>query len=175
MDQAITATFAEWEDGFDLILAAATSQPLTSVWRHVTESANTAHWCAPWRYTDKPTGMIDLGFDDGTLAAQIVSCEEAHHVLLDIAGLGAIGISLRPLGEDAEYGDDPAQAGTEIAFTHTFESAAAARAAIPEVGPVWETHLRLLLDSLGEELTDAAESEINSRYEVLAEQVSLDA
>lgn len=100
---------------------------------------------------------------DGSLEAEVLSCEEDSHVLLEFAALGRLGISLRPT-------DD----GTRISLTCTFASSEEAAEILPEVGPVWETHLRLLREAVGAGASDVPESELTARYERLAAQAQDD-
>ncbi|WP_295686614.1 hypothetical protein [uncultured Brevibacterium sp.] len=99
----------------------------------------------------------------GSLEAEVLSCEEDSHVLLEFAALGRLGISLQPTND-----------GTRISLTCTFATAEEAAEILPEVGPVWETHLRLLREAVGAGASDVPESELTARYEQLAAQAQDD-
>lgn len=57
----------------------------------------------------------------------------------------------------------------------TFDTAAEAAEILPEVGPVWDTHLRLLREAVGEPPSDVPEGELTGRYERLADQARREA
>ena len=161
----IEALVVGWEDGVDLLLRTVVAAPVHSVWMRVTDPTSCADWFAPF---ERSGDDLRFSMDDGALEAHILSCVEDDHILLEVSGLGRVGLSMLA----AE--DEDAEAGTRLRLTHTFESAAAAAAAVGEIGPVWDTHLRMLIEALGEPAADVMESELDERYARLAAEASDD-
>lgn len=194
----IDASLIAWESGTDLVIDTEVEATPDQVWRRIVESDECAQWFAPFtRVGDDrvrfhlddgeeaagegaagegagegaAAGAAGAGEDlagadpeaDGSLEAEVLSCEEDSHVLLEFAALGRLGISLRPI-----------DVGTRISLTCTFASSEEAAEILPEVGPVWETHLRLLREAVGAGASDVPESELTARYERLAAQAQDD-
>lgn len=178
----IDASLTVWESGTDLVIDTEVDVPPAEVWRRIADSDECAEWFAPFTRVDEgrvrfrlddaedpEEGTVDAGSagadpeDGGSLEAEVLSCEEDSHVLLEFAALGRLGISLRPT-------DD----GTRISLTCTFASSEEAAEILPEVGPVWETHLRLLREAVGAGASDVPESELTARYEQLAAEARAD-
>ena len=197
-DSVIDASLISWESGTDLVLDTVVSAGPSEVWQVIALPEACEEWFAPFtligedrvRFSlgdddpesgdDDPEGGDDgldsgdndaLGADDaadgadrGDLGAEILDWAEDSHVLLEFAALGRLGISLRP-------GD----AGTRVTLTCTFDTAAEAAEILPEVGPVLDTHLRLLREAVGEPPSDVPEGELTGRYERLADQARREA
>lgn len=151
----VNATVIDWEDGTDLVIDSRVSADPTRVWLFVSDPALCASWFAPWKRVDDTTVQLEL--DDNVLVAHIVSCEEGDHVLFDTAKIGRLGMSLSGGGEG----------GTRITLTHTFSDVDEAMESILQFGPVWDTHLRMLCDALGEPRTDTTEGEMYDFYDEL--------
>lgn len=190
----IDASLIAWESGTDLVIDTEVEATPDQVWRRIVESDECAQWFAPFTRVgdDRVRFHLDDGEEaagegaagegaaavvagagedlagadpeaDGSLEAEVLSCEEDSHVLLEFAALGRLGISLRPI-----------DVGTRISLTCTFASSEEAAEILPEVGPVWETHLRLLREAVGAGASDVPESELTARYERLAAQAQDD-
>ncbi|MCQ9367425.1 hypothetical protein NQ038_04430 [Brevibacterium sp. 50QC2O2] len=164
----IAAELSSWEDGVDLLLRVDVAADPAHVWLLATDPVRCGEWFAVWQRTGDATG--GTGGDDPeriafvfgpaeTLAAQVLSCVAGVHVLLDLAGLGRVGLSLAPTADGT---------ATRVSLAQTFETESAARAATPEFGPVWETHLRMLASALGTGMADPGEDALSARYAQLA-------
>jgi hypothetical protein len=158
----IQASIITWESGTDLVLDARVSRTPHEVWQHVADPEACAEWFAPFSTPEEDRIVFD--FEDDALTAELLVCQEDSHVLLAFEALGQLGLSLTEL-ED----------GTRISVTHTFATVEEAAEILAEVGPVWETHLRLLCEVLGEQQTDIREHELYERYDELAAQARDDA
>lgn len=190
-DSVIDASLISWESGTDLVLDTVVSAGPSEVWQVIAHPEACEEWFAPFTLIGEDRVRFSLGDDDpesgdddpesggddaldddavaegadrGDLEAEILDCAEDSHVLLEFAALGRLGISLRP-------GD----AGTRVTLTCTFDTAAEAAEILPEVGPVWDTHLRLLREAVGEPPSDVPEGELTGRYERLADQARREA
>lgn len=197
-DSVIDASLISWESGTDLVLDTVVSAGPSEVWRVIAHPEACEEWFAPFTLIGDDRVRFSLGDDDpesgdddpesgddgldsgdndalgaddaadgadrGDLEAEILDWAEDSHVLLEFAALGRLGISLRP-------GD----AGTRVTLTCTFDTAAEAAEILPEVGPVWDTHLRLLREAVGEPPSDVPEGELTGRYERLADQARREA
>lgn len=181
----IAASLITWESGTDLVIDTEVDAAADDVWRHIAESELCARWFAPFELLGDE--RIRFAFDDDAidganadgehadgvsapLEAEIIACQPGEHVLVAFEGLGRIGITLTFVEAD-EPGAPEAHAGTRIRITQTFEDAASAAELLPESGPVWETHLRLLCERVGEGPMDVPEHEVYARYAALASQV----
>ena|SRR5699024_1805680 len=190
-EHLVDASLTEWEDGIDLVLDTRVSLLPTQVWPHVTRSELLEDWFVGYS-TDDGREDILLELDDQPVPAQVLSVsapqadDDEAHVLLDIDGIGRLGLTLRPLTDDekqptAAGGDAdtaPAQVvGTRLTLSHTLADRGIDRAVVAQVitrvGPVWETHLRLLAGTLTQSpgAYDVPESQLTLRYERLAEEI----
>lgn len=164
----VTATLRDWEDGTDLVLSTRVPAPVQRAWQTITDPAGSDQWFAPWqpaagagcddREAGRAPSTIAFVFDEGTMEAQVLAAQPEHHVLLEITGLGRVGISLEPSQSSQ----------THLIVTHTFETPDAARAAVPEIGPVWHTHLSMLAALLGAPARPPSESELAAYYDQVA-------
>ncbi|MYM18687.1 hypothetical protein GSY69_01505 [Brevibacterium sp. 5221] len=158
----VNATVTGWEHGTDLVIDTRVDTDPQRIWSYVADPQRCARWFAPWRRADEDT--VELELDDEVLVAHILACEPDSHVLFDTARLGRLGLTLTPVADPQPGG--PAE--TRIALAHTFPSVHDAADAIAQVGPVWETHLRMLCDALGQPRADISEGELYARYARLA-------
>ncbi|GAA2001008.1 SRPBCC family protein [Brevibacterium samyangense] len=188
----ITASVVTWENGTDLVLDAAVTADVETVWTVMTDPEAVAEWFAPFTVEesagegsggsdsedssgDGPADggrtllfRMDENPDEEPLRAELVDIEDHGHVLVEFGALGKVGIGITPT-------DDPGAGGTRIVVTHTFESLAEAATVIADIGPVWETHLRYLLEMLGVPDTTVEEQELYTRYAQLADEVAAEA
>lgn len=202
-EHLVDASLTEWEDGIDLVLDTRVSLLPTEVWPHVTRSELLEDWFVGYTTSDGPDDIL-LKLDDQPVPAQVLSVsapqadDDEAHVLLDIDGIGRLGLTLRPLtGDDAEWTEHAATAGTadptdsagtadvasarvvgtRVTLSHTIADRgidhAVVAQVITQVGPVWETHLRLLAGKLTQSpgAYDVPESQLTLRYEQLAEEI----
>lgn len=192
-DRLVDVSLTEWEDGIDLILDTRVPLPPMQVWPHVTHSELVEAWFVAYS-SGEHEDQIVLELDDQPVTAHVLSVEAPHsdedtaHILLDIDGIGRLGLTLTPDPADAEEGSgrpggtgrtdgtDPAtadsgQIGTRIVLSHTIADPGVDHAllaqVIPQVGPVWETHLRLLAGTLTRSpgAYDVPEELLTDRYE----------
>lgn len=194
-EHLVDASLTEWEDGIDLVLDTRVSLPPTQVWPHVTRSELLEDWFVGYTASDGPDDIL-LELDDQPAPAQVLSVsapqadDDEAHVLLDIDGIGRLGLTLKPLTNGEDAGPDgragPSDAadsaaspvvGTRLTLSHTIADRGIDHAVlaqvIPQVGPVWETHLRLLAGKLTQSpgAYDVPESQLTIRYERLAEEI----
>lgn len=166
----ISATITQWEDGTDLVLDTHISADLHTVWKRIASPMECALWFAPFHPVEdseeeradgtaeaEGASEIDFDFDGSPLRAQVLSCAEDDHVLIELGGLGRISVRLT---------DDD---GVTVTVAHTYANDAEAAQLIPQVGPVWDTHLRLLAQTFEDEQFAEAETEeqLYARYEEL--------
>lgn len=173
-EHLVDASLTEWEDGIDLVLDTRVSLPPTQVWPHVTRSELLEDWFVGYT-TNEGQSDILLELDDQPVSAQVLSVsspqadDDEAHVLLDIDGIGRLGLTLHPLTNG--------EGGTRITLSHTIADRGIDHAVlaqvITQVGPVWETHLRLLAGALTQSpgVYDVPESQLTNRYERLAEEI----
>ena len=194
----ISASITQWEDGTDLVLETAISADLHTVWKRITSPMECALWFAPFHPvqdddadqgegTSEASGAaevsdgaeaggasdvsaIEFDFEGSPLTAHVLSCVEDDHVLVELGGLGRISVRLSEAapGQPGEQpGDHPS---VTVTVAHTYASDEEAAQLIPQVGPVWDTHLRLLAGTFAD--TDLTESEseaaLYARYTQLA-------
>lgn len=184
----ISATITQWEDGTDLVLETAISADLHTVWKRITSPMECALWFAPFHPVqdddaDQGEGTSEAGeaageevsdeasaiefdFEGSPLTAHVLSCVEDEHVLVELGGLGRISVRLSEAAP-GQPGDHPS---VTVTVAHTYASDEEAAQLIPQVGPVWDTHLRLLAGTFAD--TDLTESEseaaLYARYTQLA-------
>lgn len=186
----ISATITQWEDGTDLVLETAISADLHTVWKRITSPMECALWFAPFHPVqdedadqgegtsgageaagDEAGGTsvvsaIEFDFEGSPLTAHVLSCVEDDHVLVELGGLGRISVRLSEAAT-GQPGDHPS---VTVTVAHTYASDEEAAQLIPQVGPVWDTHLRLLAGTFAD--TDLTESEseaaLYARYTQLA-------
>src|SRR5699024_1160304 len=198
-EELVDASVTEWEDGIDLVLDTQVPLPPTQVWPYVTRSELLENWFVGYQ-ADTGAADILLELDDQPVPAHVLSVTapaedtDTAHVLLEVDGIGRLGLTLAPLthGEDGggantsdmqdavtggAEGAGPAVVGTRITLAHTIADRGIDRdvvaQAIAQVGPVWETHLRLLAGTLSDSpgAYDVPESQMTTRYEALAEEI----
>lgn len=191
-EHLVDASLTEWEDGIDLVLDTQVTLPPTQVWPHVTRSELLKDWFVG--YTRDPgTTDILLDLDDQPVPAHVLSVSPPHaddddgHVLLDIDGIGRLGLSLTPTTAeddsaeaaptDLDGSPDARVTGTRLTLSHTIADRGIDHAilaqVITQVGPVWETHLRLLAGTLTRSpgAYDVPEEQMTRRYEALAQEI----
>ena len=203
-DRLVDVSLTEWEDGIDLILDTRVALPPTQVWPHVTRSQLVEAWFVAYS-AGEGDDQIVLELDDQPAAAHILSIEapqtdaDPAHLLLDITGIGRLGLTLTPVDGDEDDADLPAPpaiaattaAGAPVGASDTGAPIAATRITlahtladrgidhevlsqvISQVGPVWETHLRLLAGALTNSpgAYDVLEEELTLRYEQIAQEI----
>lgn len=188
----ISASITQWEDGTDLVLETAISADLHTVWKRITSPMECALWFAPFHpvqdedadqgegtseagaeageEVSDEAGAIEFDFEGSPLTAHVLSCVEDDHVLVELGGLGRISVRMSEAapGQPGEQpGDHPS---VTVTVAHTYASDEEAAQLIPQVGPVWDTHLRLLADTFAEaDLTESeSEAALYARYTQLA-------
>ena len=188
----ISASITQWEDGTDLVLETAISADLHTVWKRITSPMECALWFAPFHpvqdedaYQGEGTseagaeaskevsaeaGAIEFDFEGSPLTTHVLSCVEDDHVLVELGGLGRISVRLSQAAPD-QPGEQPSDhPSVTVTAAHTYGSDEEAAQLIPQVGPVWDTHLRLLAGTFAD--TDLTESEseagLYARYTQLA-------
>lgn len=188
----ISASITQWEDGTDLVLETAISADLHTVWKRITSPMECALWFAPFHPIEDDdadqgegtseagaeageevsdeAGAIEFDFEGSPLTAHVLSCVEDDHVLVELGGLGRISVRMSEAapGQPGEQpGDHPS---VTVTVAHTYASDEEAAQLIPQVGPVWDTHLRLLADTFAEaDLTESeSEAALYARYTQLA-------
>ncbi|UVI35132.1 hypothetical protein [Brevibacterium spongiae] len=164
-----------WENGTDLVIELPVARDIETVWNALTDSGSAGAWFAPFRLgegddsgddsaddsTDEPSALpITFELEDADLNGSVLSCEEYDHVLLELEAFGVVGVRLVPAGgEAADAGEE-----TLLVFTHTAADVDSARAQAADFGPMWDTHLRLFARSLGLDVAEATEPELDAAY-----------
>jgi hypothetical protein len=196
-DRLVDVSLTEWEDGIDLILDTRVALPPTQVWPYVTRSELVESWFVAYSAGEGDDEIV-LELDDQPAPAHILSIEapetdaDPAHLLLDITSIGRLGLTLTPVDGDegdADLPAPPAIAGTtadetgapiiatRITLAHTLADPGIDHAVlsqvISQVGPVWETHLRLLAGALTNSpgTYDVLEEELTLRYEQIAQEI----
>lgn len=203
-DRLVDVSLTEWEDGIDLILDTRVALPPTQVWPYVTRSELVEAWFVSYSAGEGDDEIV-LELDDQPAAAHILSIEapqtdaDPAHLLLDITGIGRLGLTLTPVDGDEDDADLPAPpaiaattaagapvgaadtgapiAATRITLAHTLADRGidheVLSQVISQVGPVWETHLRLLAGALTNSpgAYDVLEEELTLRYEQIAQEI----
>ncbi len=188
----ISASITQWEDGTDLVLETAISADLHTVWKRITSPMECALWFAPFHPVqdedaDQGEGAseasgasevsdgaeasaIEFDFEGSPLTAHVLSCVEDDHVLVELGGLGRISLRLSESapGQPSEHPTE--QPSVTVTAAHTYASDEEAAQLIPQVGPVWDTHLRLLVGTFAAaDLTESeSEAALYARYTQLA-------
>lgn len=183
---ATSPRLVSWEHGTDLVIEMPVARDVETVWDALTDGAGAGAWFAPFRLgedadevatpgsaadgsTDEESAEaeepaarpITFELEDVDLIGAILSCEEYDHVLLELGDFGVLGIRLVPL--DGESGEEAV-----LVFTQTAADAESARSQAADLGPMWDTHLRLFARSLGLDVAEATEPELNAIYSDLA-------
>lgn len=158
----IEATLTEWEDGCDLVISADAPVDRATVWNYVTDPQQATHWFAPW---SRDADILTFDFDGEKLTGEIIGCEDQRFFLLELP-FGRVGLSVSDSGGDQHLGT--AQGATRVTVTHTFAAYEEAAHAVPEIGPVWDTHVRALLTELGVKNADIDEDSQARKYTNLA-------
>lgn len=203
-DRLVDVSLTEWEDGIDLILDTRVALPPTQVWPYVTRSELVEAWFVSYSAGEGDDEIV-LELDDQPAPAHILSIEapetdeDPAHLLLDITGIGRLGLTLTPVDGDEDDADLPAPptiaattaagapvgaadtgapiAATRITLAHTLADRGidheVLSQVISQVGPVWETHLRLLAGALTNSpgAYDVLEEELTLRYEQIAQEI----
>lgn len=160
-----------WENGTDLVIELPLALDVEHVWTALTDGESAGAWFAPFRLGEEPAEVVDeadvpasrpitFALEDADLDGSILSCEDFDHVLLEIDGFGVLGLRLLPV--DGESGEE-----TLLVFTQTAADVDSARAQAVEFGPMWDTHLRLFTRSLGLDIAEATEPELDAIYSAL--------
>lgn len=175
-EHLVDASVTEWEDGIDLVLDTQVDLPPTQVWPYVTRSELLEDWFVGYQSGSGAADIL-LELDDQPVPAHVLSVSapqedtDSAHVLLEVDGIGRLGLTLVPLPNDSEV------VSTRITLSHTIADRGidhdVLAQAISQVGPVWETHLRLLAGTLTDSpgAYDVPESQMTTRYEALAEEI----
>ncbi|WP_209371446.1 hypothetical protein [Brevibacterium renqingii] len=168
-----------WENGTDLVIEMPLALDVERVWDALTDSASVRTWFAPFRLGEEPANTdtdadndadapaarpIIFELEDVELTGTVLSCETCDHVLFELEGFGVLGIRLVPLDGDAGQGTSDAGRETLLVFTQTAADADAARTRAEEFGPMWDTHLRLFARTLGAEVAEMSEPELDAVY-----------
>ncbi|WP_167198246.1 SRPBCC domain-containing protein [Brevibacterium pigmentatum] len=147
-----------WENGTDLVIELLLGRDVETVWNALTDSDSARTWFAPFRLgEDGETRTIAFALEDIDLSGSVLSCEDFDHVLLELDDFGVLGLRVMPL--EGETGQE-----TLLVFTHTASDVETARAQAAEVGPMWDTHLRLFARTLGIDIAEATEPELVATY-----------
>jgi hypothetical protein len=171
-----------WEHGTDLVIEVPLARDIEAVWNALTDPDSAGSWFAPFRLgaeteptdadepgaepadTDEPADAdepsarpITFALGDVDLDGTVLSCEEYDHVLLELGDFGVLGIRL--VAVSGETGEE-----TMLVFTQTSADVASARATSADFGPMWDTHLRLFARSLGLDVAEATEPELDAVY-----------
>ncbi|MGO3024767.1 MAG: hypothetical protein ACTIIH_16240 [Brevibacterium sp.] len=163
-----------WENGTDLVIELLLARDVETVWNALTDAESARAWFAPFRLGAE-TGAeesdtadeadsdgsaarpITFALEDIDLNGSVLSCEDFDHVLLELDDFGVLGIRLLPF--EGETGQE-----TLLVFTHTAPDAETARGQAAEVGPMWDTHLRLFARTLGINIAEVTEPELVAVY-----------
>ena len=147
-----------WENGTDLVIELLLGRDVETVWTALTDSDSVRTWFAPFRLgEDGETRTISFELDDIDLSGSVLSCEDFDHVLLELVDFGVLGIRVMPV-------EGAAGQETLLVFTHTAPDVETARSQAAEVGPMWDTHLRLFARTLGIDIAEATEPELVATY-----------
>lgn len=193
-DGLVDVSLTDWEDGIDLVLDTRVDVPPTQVWPHLVRSELLEGWFVGYAPGDDEDQVV-LEMDDEPVPAHVLSLaapegdDDTAHVLVDIDGVGRLGVTLTPVLADGAGGShgshdaaddtggdaEPAVVGTRIRVSHTLAEPGTdpevLAQVIPQVGPVWETHLRMLAAALTAQpgAYDVPESQMTRRYEQLVQ------
>lgn len=165
---------ATWENGTDLVIEVLLERDVETVWNALTDAESARAWFAPFRLGDETAAgesgaaheadsdgsaarPITFALEDIDLNGSVLSCEDFDHVLLELDDFGVLGIRVLPI--EGETGQE-----TLLVFTHTAPDADTARGQAAEVGPMWDTHLRLFARTLGMDIAEVTEPELVSIY-----------
>ncbi len=213
------ASLIEWEDGVDLVLGIDVDRTPAQIWPHLTDPRLVDVWFVGYQ-TAPEAGSGDQGasaasdageqdavgapagsrllftFDDEPVPGEVLSSQppsedpDEAHLLVEIEGIGRLGLTLRAEREDPGEGvasanapaADAAASATRISLAHTVADPDTdpelIASVVEQVGPVWETHLRLLAEELAREAGDTEtsfdvpEAELTARYQRLAEELA---
>lgn len=173
-EDTLDASLIEWEDGVDLVLGISADRTPAQIWPHLTDPRLVDTWFVGFEPGPERT-RLHFTFDDEPVPGEVISSEtpdadsEEAHLLVEIEGIGRLGITLR-----CEGGTAP----TRISLAHTVgdpdTDPELIASVVEQVGPVWETHLRLLAADLASEAGDDSssydvpEAELTARYQRLA-------
>lgn len=168
---ATSPRLVTWEHGTDLVIEMPLARNVETVWNALTDSESAGSWFAPFRLgaeseptasesadADEPSARpITFALGDVDLDGSVLSCEEYDHVLLELGDFGVLGIRLVAVaGETDEE--------TVLVFTQTSADVASARTTSADLGPMWDTHLRLFARSLRLAVAEATEPELVAVY-----------
>lgn len=171
---AISPRLVTWENGTDLVIELLLARDVETVWNALTDSESVRAWFAPFRLGDETAAgesdtadeiaadapasrPITFALEDIDLNGSVLSCEDFDHVLLELDDFGVLGLRVLPI--EGETGLE-----TLLVFTHTAPDADTARGQAAEVGPMWDTHLRLFARTLGMDIAEVTEPELVAVY-----------
>lgn len=171
---AISPRLVTWENGTDLVIELLLARDVETVWNALTDSESVRAWFAPFRLGDETAAgesdtadeadsdgsaarPITFALEDIDLNGSVLSCEDFDHVLLELDDFGVLGLRVLPI--EGETGQE-----TLLVFTHTAPDADTARGQAAEVGPMWDTHLRLFARTLGVDIAEVTEPELVAVY-----------
>lgn len=171
---AISPRLVTWENGTDLVIELLLARDVETVWNALTDSESVRAWFAPFRLGDETAAgesdtadeidadapasrPITFALEDIDLNGSVLSCEDFDHVLLELDDFGVLGLRVLPI--EGETGQE-----TLLVFTHTAPDADTARGQAAEVGPMWDTHLRLFARTLGMDIAEVTEPELVAVY-----------
>ncbi|GAA1516244.1 hypothetical protein [Brevibacterium permense] len=171
---AISPRLVTWENGTDLVIELLLARDVETVWNALTDAESARAWFAPFRLGDETAAgesdtadeidadapasrPITFALEDIDLNGSVLSCEDFDHVLLELDDFGVLGLRVLPI--EGETGQE-----TLLVFTHTAPDADTARGQAAEVGPMWDTHLRLFARTLGVDIAEVTEPELVAVY-----------
>lgn len=167
-----------WENGTDLVIEMPLSVAPDATWAALTDGTRASEWFAPFT-VDGDTVTLELeGTEsaDSALVGEILSCEADEHVLVEFPDFGVLGIQLLPVEVvpdlPVEAGPEAAAvsamgvvpAGTVLVFTQSAADEERARRAAAQFGPMWDTHLRMFARTLGLDVPEASEDDLEAVY-----------
>ncbi|GAA2104930.1 MULTISPECIES: hypothetical protein [Brevibacterium] len=186
-EDTVDASLIEWEDGVDLVLGISVDRTPAQIWPHLTDPRLVDVWFAGFdRDADGPGegDTLRFTFDDEPVPGELLSVRspeddpEEAHILVEIDGIGRLGVTLRGEAGGGADGEETGSVSTRISLAHTIADPDTEpdviRTVVEQVGPVWETHLRLLAAELAHEAGDASasfdvpEADLMARYADLA-------
>lgn len=164
-----------WENGTDLVIEVSLALTPDTIWAALTDGTRAGEWFAPFT-VDGDTVTLDFGADGAPLRGEILSCEAEEHVLVEFPDFGVLGIQLLPVEVvpdlPVEAGPEAAAvsamgavpAGTVLVFTQSAADEERARRTAAEFGPMWDTHLRMFARTLGDDVPEVSEDELDALY-----------
>lgn len=166
-----------WENGTDLVIEMPVTRTPAEVWEVLVDGSAAGAWFAPFTAIEE-TVSVDLG-GESAMTGEILSCEAEEHVLVEFPDFGVLGVQLLPVDVVPDLPADAATeiaalaatgqnpAGTVIVFTQSAPDEVRARQNAADFGPMWDTHLRMLARTLGIDVAEAEETDLDALYSAL--------